>query len=248
MRYARQGCFLIATLGLTACSRGNQDILNSAGIQAKRIENLWWLLFWVTLVVFVLVMSFLGRTVARANDASLLIQKPAKEDQIKEQGLQTGVIVAVSITVVIIFGLLVASISAGKAMASLQSKTPLTIEVVGHQWWWEVHYPDSLSSNIVVTANEIHIPDWNAGGVEQHLARRDSQFLGTKHSGEARPHSGATHNHLVSSRSRRRVPWPVRGILRQSARAHGLPIVAEAPEKFQQWLQLQRQPAVEPTG
>jgi cytochrome c oxidase subunit 2 len=34
------------------------------------------------------------------------------------------------------------------------SSTKLTVEVVGHQWWWEVRYPKSGA----VTANEIHIP------------------------------------------------------------------------------------------
>ncbi len=32
--------------------------------------------------------------------------------------------------------------------------TALTIQVIGHQWWWEVHYPGTAA----VTANEIHIP------------------------------------------------------------------------------------------
>lgn len=31
---------------------------------------------------------------------------------------------------------------------------PLTVEVIGHQYWWEVRYPDSG----VVTANEVHVP------------------------------------------------------------------------------------------
>lgn len=31
---------------------------------------------------------------------------------------------------------------------------PADLEIVAHQWWWEVHYPKSG----VVTANEIHIP------------------------------------------------------------------------------------------
>lgn len=31
---------------------------------------------------------------------------------------------------------------------------PLTVEVIGHQWWWEYRYPDQG----VVTANELHIP------------------------------------------------------------------------------------------
>jgi cytochrome c oxidase subunit 2 len=30
----------------------------------------------------------------------------------------------------------------------------LKVRVVGHQWWWEIHYPD----HGVVTANELHIP------------------------------------------------------------------------------------------
>ena len=30
----------------------------------------------------------------------------------------------------------------------------ITIQVVGHQWWWEFRYPDSN----VVTANELHVP------------------------------------------------------------------------------------------
>jgi cytochrome c oxidase subunit II len=38
--------------------------------------------------------------------------------------------------------------------APAASTTPLTIRVVGKQWFWEVRYP----SNGAVTANEIHIP------------------------------------------------------------------------------------------
>jgi cytochrome c oxidase subunit 2 len=30
----------------------------------------------------------------------------------------------------------------------------LTVDVVGHQWWWEVRYPEQR----IVTANEVHIP------------------------------------------------------------------------------------------
>jgi cytochrome c oxidase subunit II len=33
-------------------------------------------------------------------------------------------------------------------------RTAMTIDVIGHQWWWEVHYPATGA----VTANEIHIP------------------------------------------------------------------------------------------
>lgn len=35
---------------------------------------------------------------------------------------------------------------------------PYTIEVTGHQWWWEVHYDSPDPSRVFTTANEIHIP------------------------------------------------------------------------------------------
>jgi cytochrome c oxidase subunit 2 len=38
------------------------------------------------------------------------------------------------------------------------SQNPVTIEMVGHQWWWEIHYPNPDASMYVVTANEVHVP------------------------------------------------------------------------------------------
>jgi len=34
----------------------------------------------------------------------------------------------------------------------------LTVEVIGHQWWWEVRYLSENASRIFFTANEIHMP------------------------------------------------------------------------------------------
>jgi cytochrome c oxidase subunit 2 len=38
------------------------------------------------------------------------------------------------------------------------NENPVTINVTGHQWWWEVVYPDSEPDLQVTTANEIHVP------------------------------------------------------------------------------------------
>jgi len=40
------------------------------------------------------------------------------------------------------------------ALSSPASPPRLRIEVIGHQWWWEVRYPQKG----IVTANDIHIP------------------------------------------------------------------------------------------
>jgi cytochrome c oxidase subunit II len=41
------------------------------------------------------------------------------------------------------------------ALARPPGRPALTVEVIGHQWWWEVRYPDRAGA---VTANELHMP------------------------------------------------------------------------------------------
>ncbi len=42
----------------------------------------------------------------------------------------------------------------GKTSPPPPQDTAMTIEVIGHQWWWEIRYPGTDA----ITANEIHIP------------------------------------------------------------------------------------------
>jgi len=59
------------------------------------------------------------------------------------------------IPILIVFVLMLVT---ARTIADVQNaKLPtdaLKVRVVGHQWWWEIHYPDFG----VVTANELHIP------------------------------------------------------------------------------------------
>jgi cytochrome c oxidase subunit 2 len=61
-------------------------------------------------------------------------------------------------TIIPILIVLVLSLSTARVIQTVQpAKRPadaIDVTVVGHQWWWEVHYP-ALG---VVTANELHIP------------------------------------------------------------------------------------------
>jgi cytochrome c oxidase subunit 2 len=51
----------------------------------------------------------------------------------------------------------VADFTAIRGLARLDGQ-PLAVTLVGHQWWWEVQYHDSVASHRLTTANEIHIP------------------------------------------------------------------------------------------
>jgi cytochrome c oxidase subunit II len=44
------------------------------------------------------------------------------------------------------------------AIAMPPSNTTLTVNVIGHQWWWQVNYQAGHGAPAFTTANEIHIP------------------------------------------------------------------------------------------
>ncbi|MDQ6905575.1 MAG: cytochrome c oxidase subunit II [Chloroflexota bacterium] len=129
---------------LSSCG-GSPSALDPHGPGAGKIATLWWILFAVAAVVFVIVMGSLFYALfhRRRADAS----RPVNANALV---LVLGVIVPAIILMVI----LVFAINTESALSSASTSANLTVEVVGHQWWWEVRYPDQQ----VATANEIHIP------------------------------------------------------------------------------------------
>ena len=69
---------------------------------------------------------------------------------------------------------------------SPNAERALTIELIGHQWWWEVQYIDPDPSKIVVDANELHIPAGEPVQMKLRVARRHPQLLGAEHHRQAR--------------------------------------------------------------
>ena len=126
--------------------RGIQSALEPAGVHADRIGDLWNIFLVVCAAVYVLVIVFL---------IVALFRRPQLANT---RGVLTGVAVASGITVLILFGFIVASVSTGRAIA--YSPKP-TVEVVltGHQWWWQVEYNDHRGvDKRITTANELYIP------------------------------------------------------------------------------------------
>jgi len=153
---------LIATLVVALCFSscgGIQNAINPAGPNAGNISKLWWLMFVVCSIVFVLVLITvllsLRKATAEAADRVPILE-PSAESERRRRNL---VISATTITIIILFVFLIASYSSGRSLRlNDPTKNGLSIELTGHQWWWEVRYQDVDASNIFTTANEIHIP------------------------------------------------------------------------------------------
>jgi cytochrome c oxidase subunit 2 len=62
-----------------------------------------------------------------------------------------GGVVLPAIVIVAVLG---ATLIAMRDVVATDDDAELTVEVIGHQYWWEVRYPESG----VVTANEVHVP------------------------------------------------------------------------------------------
>jgi cytochrome c oxidase subunit 2 len=137
---------------------GYQSALNPAGPGAQRIADLWLGILGVCIVAFVVVWAFLLRASARRRTTAE--PPPVLLDTHAADRTATKVVGGfISLMIITLFVILVTSVMAGKRVTKgLSSKDPVTIEVTGHQWWWEIRYPNVDASKTIVTANEIHVP------------------------------------------------------------------------------------------
>jgi cytochrome c oxidase subunit II len=136
-----------------------QSALDPAGPQATRIAHLWWLMFWVSVVVFVAVVAFMLYAVARVRATSGAVPPPdLVMPRLTRWWMTVGVGVSITLTVIVLFVLLGVSTLTSRALASLGRSDALSVTVTGHQWWWEIEYEDAVPVRRLTTANELHIP------------------------------------------------------------------------------------------
>lgn len=143
---------LAAALCLTGCS-GWQSALDAGGPQSAEIK--WLFLIFVVLsaciwtaVVLVLLIGLLQR---RASSAG-----PLDVDAASERTAGRTILGFSIATAAVVLGLSVLSYVAQRTVFAKSADTPV-VRVIGHQWWWEIHYEGDPDRSFT-TANEIRIP------------------------------------------------------------------------------------------
>jgi cytochrome c oxidase subunit 2 len=225
---------------------GHHNVLHPAAPQAGHIEWLYWFTFWILFAVFVLMIASFTRAGAKARVVSSHPLPVIEKDEEGDRRAGWAVGTAIGITVITLFVVLVVSVITGKRVEGLTSNNPVTIQITGHQWWWEVTYPNSQADQTVTTANEIHVPVgspiviltssqdvihsfWapNITGKRDLLPGYSSAFsfeidkAGIYH-GQCAEFCGLQHAHM------------------------GFSIIAETVDKFEAWQQQQLKAAAEP--
>lgn len=231
---------LVALAGTGCASEARSpSMLRADGLGALDIERLWWLLFALSVAVFAFVVGMAAVGVIRRN-------RPMKEAEAEHDPpwantflLTAGIIVPT----VILTGTFLVSLHVMQLLSAPSRSAKLTIAVTGHQWWWEVRYP-----NGAVTANEIHIPT----GETVKVLLQTADVIHSFSVPQLQAKTDMIPGHANQTWLETDKPGRYRG---QCLQFCGLQhanmifwVVAEPPAQFQAWEAQQAAPAAPPTS
>jgi cytochrome c oxidase subunit II len=221
-----------------------QRILSAAGPAAHNLANLGWFVLLLSLGVLVVTWGLIGMVLTRRR-GSLREHAPADTGGGQRWVFFGGfVFPALVLWAMYVYGL--------DSMAAFPlnrgRNTPPQILVIGHQWWWEVHYLYGPVHDHFVTANEIHIPAGKTVDIDLQAADVIHSFWVPALHGKVDMIPGTT--------NRIRVEADHPGILRGQCAVYCgdehakmiLLVVAQSQADFQKWLADSRKPAVTPTS
>jgi cytochrome c oxidase subunit II len=147
----------VAVLLLAGCDEAPMTFMQTFGPAADPITWLGWgMTVMCSAVVVVIGALLLGALWGRASrfasgDLSQLAIVRG------ESGLN-WIYIGVGVSTAILFGMITWTLITLNAVASPSGTPAFTIEIRGHQWWWEARYIGQTADRTFTTANELHVP------------------------------------------------------------------------------------------
>jgi cytochrome c oxidase subunit II len=234
--WPRLTALVLPVLLATGCN-SNQAITNPATEPAREINTLWWAMLVGAMIVFGAVVALLVIAFVRRRRP----EGPSHEDRGPYMVIVGGGLAAPIVVLAILFGFVIHVMPATSAPPG---PTRLTVDVIGHQWFWEVRYHGTSA----VTANEIHIPAHTA--VDVRVTTDD-----VIHSFWV-PRLNRKIDMIPGQVNQIELDAPDPGVYRgQCSEFCGVGhaqmafyVVVQPPAQFRTWLQSQGRPAAPPSG
>lgn len=242
VKSSRLFAILIASLtffALAGCSATPQSILNPYSQAATETADLFMVVFWIAVVIFILVEGLLVYFVLRYQRRS---QDEHPEQYHGNTRLEVTWTLIPAIILAVVFALTI------RTMGTTGPTNPpgqgIPVKVVAHQWWWEIQYNDGQ----VLTASELRIPAGQVVNLTLNSEDVIHSFWVPNLMGKTDTMPG--HNNVT---------WLLGNVLGTfdgqcaefcgTQHAHMLfRTIVQSPEDFQSWLASQSQPAVEPAA
>lgn len=215
------------------------SLLRGLGYAARLEARLGWTLIVIAVAMVCLVSILLLAGIYRRRGTESAGPRP------RGQGIAWIVLGGIALPIITLAGVLLLTVTTMSAVVAPGVSAPLSVTVIGHRWWWEVRYPGASPDAQVTTANEIHIPVGRQVRLElrsadvihsfwtPELAGKtdlipgqvtgmwiEAERAGT-YRGQCGEYCGAQHAHMSSM------------------------VIAESPDHFARWLELQRHAAAE---
>jgi cytochrome c oxidase subunit 2 len=239
----------LSLVPLLAACNGVQSADGRNGSESAQIGSLFDLFLYTTLAVYLLVIVGLGIAIwcgqRHTRRGGGLQGEPAFH---LEAPLRFALVCFAGATALILAMLSLATWFTDRSIARDNAGPALEIEVTGHQWWWEVRYRNPVSSRIVRTANELHLP----AGRTAHVTLKSGDVI---HSLWIPNLAGK--QDLIPGRESDLTLHPFRaGLFRaQCAEFCGLQhakmaldVTVEPPQAFARWYEAQLRPPPIPTS
>lgn len=210
-----------------------QSTFDPKGPVAQGQADLFYLIFWVALIVFVIVVGFM---------LYILVRYRKKEGDVDPPQIHGNTKIEIALTILPIVLLAIVAVPTIKeTFANANSPDPnsLTVQAIGHQWWWEFSYPHpDGSGDSIVTANEMHIPSDTVVNLELTSKNVLHSFWIPKLAGKV--DVVPNHNNKMWIKADKGSEGMYLGQCAEFCGvAHALMkfrVVVESPEKFDEWL------------
>ena len=210
---------------------------------ANAIRDLSWLVLAISAGIFAVVGGLLVYSI-------VVFRQRKGEDNREPPQVYGSNPIELAWTVVPLLIVFVLFLVTARTISDIENATPppdaLHVTVVGHQWWWEFHYPDQGFT----TANELHIP--TSTPEDRRPTFLDLQSADVVHSFWIPRLNGKTD--VIPNRNNRMWIEPMEPgtYLGQCAEYCGtqhahmlLRVIAHPPGEFDQWVAEQQQPPVD---
>lgn len=227
----------LGTASLAGC--GPMNTLARDGATGSSETTLGWFLVIVAcavvLIVTLLVLAAWVRSrIRRTRDEAVFLGSP---------GLPWVAWGGIVIPAIVLLAAFLFTIGTLDAVAAPKRAPAATIQVIGHQWWWEARYEGAGPSQGVVTANEIHVPVGEPVRLELSTNDVIHSFWVPELAGKTDLIPGQTNTTWIEARHAG-VFGGTCGEYCGAQHAHmQLRVVADPPDRFQRWLLDQRTPA-----